>query len=133
MKALTTLKLTSASSSAMRISRSAASTVCSVRRASPRRERNTPCSRSLSESNMVYSRRRGVPTTLRAYETNVYGNPGEQDRQLPTGGVAQNCRNFKGNAQGNAARPRESVPGKSEGRSPSETLDGGELVSELLF
>ena len=52
MNALTTLKLTSASSSAIRISRSAASTVASVSRTSPRSERNTACRRSLRDSSM---------------------------------------------------------------------------------
>ena len=50
--ALTTLKLTSASSSASRISRSAASTWASVRRASPRSDLKTSCRRVLSDSNM---------------------------------------------------------------------------------
>ncbi len=53
INALTTLKLTSASSSAIRISRSAASTDCSVRRASPRIWRKTSWRRSLRESNMT--------------------------------------------------------------------------------
>src|SRR3954468_11314817 len=53
MKALTTLKLTSASSSAIRISRSATSTVASVRRVSPRIWRKTSWRRVDSESNMA--------------------------------------------------------------------------------
>ena len=61
MNALTTLKLTSASSSAIRISRSAASTVCSVRRTSPRSDRKTPWRRSLSESNIGVNQRRTNP------------------------------------------------------------------------
>ena len=56
MNALTTLKLTSASSSAIRISRRAASTVASVSRASPRSERKTSWRRVLSDSNMRQSR-----------------------------------------------------------------------------
>ena len=53
VNALTTLKLTSASSSASRISRSAASTFVSVRRPSPRIERKTSCRRVLSASNIT--------------------------------------------------------------------------------
>ncbi len=53
MNALTTRKFTSASSSASRISRSAASTVASVSRASPRRDLKTSCRRVLSDSNIV--------------------------------------------------------------------------------
>src|SRR5262245_59745042 len=52
MKALTTLKLTSASRSASRISRSAASTVSAVRRVSPFRDWKTSWRRVLSASNM---------------------------------------------------------------------------------
>ena len=52
MKAFTTLKLTSASSNAIRISRSADSTADSDSRASPRKVRNTSWSRLLSESNI---------------------------------------------------------------------------------
>ena len=51
--ALTTRKLTSASSSASRISRSAASTDASVSRASPRSDLKTSCRRVLSDSNMT--------------------------------------------------------------------------------
>ena len=77
--ALTTLKLTSASSSARRISRSAVSTVASVRRPSPRIVRKTSCNRPLSASNMAVSSapaagpgtRRHTPAVSRA---NPYPN-----------------------------------------------------------
>src|SRR5215831_9135954 len=51
--ALTTLKLTSASSRASRISRKAASTFSGVSRPSPRRDLKTSCRRVLRESNML--------------------------------------------------------------------------------
>ena len=54
MNALTTLKLTSASSSARRISRSTSSTCDSVRRTSPLRAVKAFWIRELSESNIVY-------------------------------------------------------------------------------
>src|SRR5687767_11547044 len=92
MNALTTLKLTSASSSARRISRSAASTVCSVRR-SPRSERKTPCRRSLSESN-IGEAVTAFPEALRAYETNVYRKPGGLRRQLQECQKCQECQNL---------------------------------------
>ena len=52
MNALTTLKLTSASSSASRISRSAVSTCSGVSRTSPRSDWKTSWMRVLSDSNM---------------------------------------------------------------------------------
>src|SRR4030095_12279009 len=52
MNALTTLKLTSASSSASRISRSAVSTCSGVSRTSPRSDLKTSWMRVLSDSNM---------------------------------------------------------------------------------
>ena len=54
MKARTTLKLTSASRRARRISRSAVSTDSGVSRASRRTAANTDCSRSLSEPNICH-------------------------------------------------------------------------------
>src|SRR5687767_8296453 len=68
MNALTTLKLTSASSSASRISRSAASTCSGVSRTSPRSDLKTSWMRVLSESNMED----GTPAALNPINANPY-------------------------------------------------------------
>src|SRR5262245_2056030 len=116
MNALTTLKLTSASSSASRISRSAFSTCSGVSRTSPRSDLKTSWMRVLSDSNMgTYARAKPNGRKRLSYGR-LYGlgKPlyrGELVAQLVLLGLQVLARRLRrGNLQRNCLGDRESVP-----------------------